>query len=519
MGTINRYFYLIVSIFLLLQIDVFAEDPPKWIEDGRRKFDYPDKTYLTGFAIDMDTKKDDIDEVLANLRETAKGILINTVKVKVKNISTLDVRDASGQDVQETFRQYSESFSELEIKGLKVESYFDKKDKKAYAFAYAKRNVIVENYMAKIYQAKLKINENVKIGDNFMQKGNKQDALKKYLSCGSDFREIEEALSVVFILKNVIDEQLDKENVELVDLKLLVDNKVADIYQNKELSLDDAAFFIANTYKTQVENANIPVRLGNVTYQDTKMGSSFSRRFYSVLEQKLNSETNLQIITNVSPGSDINNLFSGNYWKDGNYLKVITTIRNTNSGKILYSAESKISIDAINNADLNYKPENFEDAYSRMLDFKKGEVVGGGLNIDIWTNKGQDNLMFVKDEHMKLYIRANRECYVRFIYHMADGSKVMLLDNYYIGSGNINKVIEMPYEFECAEPFGVETLQLNAQSDEFSPLNIRTEYGYDFIVDNFSSVLVKTRGFKRVEPTKPLKAEKRLTITTYDSKF
>ena len=143
-------------------------------------------------------------------------------------------------------------------------------------------------------------------------------------------------------------------------------------------------------------------------------------------------------------------------------------------------------------------------------------MTGGDLNIEIWTGKGTDNLIYEEDELLKLFVRANKECYIRLIYYLADGSKVLLLDNYYIDMAKVNVVYELPYTFQCAEPFGVETLQMNAQNKTFDLLKFTSEYGYDFLTDNMETILAKTRGFKRVSADKEelIKAEKRLVFTT-----
>jgi hypothetical protein len=67
---------------------------------------------------------------------------------------------------------------------------------------------------------------------------------------------------------------------------------------------------------------------------------------------------------------------------------------------------------------------------------------------------------------------------------MADGSQVLFVDNYYISSDKVNKVYELPYEFECSAPFGVETIQLSAQSEPFKKLNTKIVDGYEFVSDD-----------------------------------
>ncbi len=496
---------------------MFSQEAPQWIDPASRSMRYSSKDYLTGYSENLNTKtSESVDDLLIFLKEDAKAQLINTVKVRVKSVATLDQIDVGGKKgASEKFRLYSQSFSELEIKGLAVESYYDKKKKKAYAFAYALRSDIIDNYASKADIALTNIETNLTKGDTQLASGRTQDALNSFTECNSYFRETEEALSIMYVLQRVGDVQVDMLSDKLQDLKLKQDERIGKIQQSEDLDIGEAAYILCATYATQQENITGPVRLGNITYKDTEMGSSFSRQFYSAFEQKLASVTKLDIRTSAPPGSDFSLLLSGTYWDDGQFIKIITTIRNTSNGKTIYSAETKISIVKLMQSGITYLPENFAEAHSKMLQFQKNDVIGGGLNLEVWTSKGQDNLMFANGERMKLYIRTNQECYVRFIYHMADGSQVMLLDNYYIGTNAVNKVYEIPYEFECAEPFGVEVLQVNAQNIQFEALNTEKQSGYDFIVDDFADAIVKTRGFKRVDQVKPIRTETRMTITTY----
>jgi hypothetical protein len=168
----------------------------------------------------------------------------------------------------------------------------------------------------------------------------------------------------------------------------------------------------------------------------------------------------------------------------------------------------------ISSNDVSYLPENFEEAYARMKVFGQNEIIKGDLNVEVWTNKGDDNLIFTEGETVKFFIRSNKECYIRFTYHLADNQAVLMLDNYYIAAHMANKVIELPDEFECAAPFGVETLQVNAQTKPFDNLITRNQDSYQFIDESISDAVIKTRGFIKVTGETIDKAEKRLVFTT-----
>ena len=144
-----------------------------------------------------------------------------------------------------------------------------------------------------------------------------------------------------------------------------------------------------------------------------------------------------------------------------------------------------------------------------------GPIVSKGLQIDISTNKGTQDLLFSEGETLKLYVQANRPCYLRIVYYLVDKSRILLLDNYYMDTSKVNKIYEIPYEFQCIKPFGAEVLSLNAQEERFETLRIqRSEEGYDFIEENIEQIVANNRALKKVNNISIYRAEKHITITT-----
>ena len=55
-------------------------------------------------------------------------------------------------------------------------------------------------------------------------------------------------------------------------------------------------------------------------------------------------------------------------------------------------------------------------------------------------------------------MRVNRPAYVRLVYILANGSKVVLEQAYFIDASKVNQAVEYPDKFEVSAPFGVERL-------------------------------------------------------------
>ena len=116
---------------------------------------------------------------------------------------------------------------------------------------------------------------------------------------------------------------------------------------------------------------------------------------------------------------------------------------------------------------------------------------------------------------MKAYVRVNMPSYVRFIYHLADGNRTLLLDNYYIDESKVNMVYQIPEEFECAAPFGAEFLQAFARTEPFGSLKTTNVDGYEIINENLNEFVPRMRGFKKLKK-EVQQAENLLVITTME---
>lgn len=132
------------------------------------------------------------------------------------------------------------------------------------------------------------------------------------------------------------------------------------------------------------------------------------------------------------------------------------------------------------------------------------------LDITITTNKGSKPV-FKENDKVVIKYKLNKPAYVRVIYLMADSSAVLLAENLYVDAKNINTYIQTPYNFVCAEPFGIEKLVAYAQAMPFEKLNTKIEYGYEFITQSiYSAYQASEKGLKKEIEF----AKKELTITT-----
>ena len=75
------------------------------------------------------------------------------------------------------------------------------------------------------------------------------------------------------------------------------------------------------------------------------------------------------------------------------------------------------------------------------------QIIRGDLRIDLWTNKGNRDLVFTQGEEMQLYLRVNQPAWVRLVYILSSGDHVPMEQAYYIDSEKVNFKVEYPDSF------------------------------------------------------------------------
>ncbi len=513
----NKTFQLLLFVFCSVQFSL--AQAPAWIKYEKRVLKYPESIYLTGFSSETNYYGDDENELIARCEENAKKELTEAVKVSIKSVTVSGVNNVNtglNQETYEYIKQSSVSFSNLDVAGLTTQHYYDKKKKTAYAFTYVKRADLINYYKQKINDDLKDLAAKKQFAEDMLKADLQQKALKSYFECLTIFRDIEEAQAILAAMGKHDEISLKKEKT--LQLKSEIDHGINQLNSSAKNSISDLAFFIANGLKMQVKDLKGKVKLSSFTYENTRMGSPFAKRLHKELEQKLVSETQLEIhnrnyANQYKSQSLIDYIITGTYWEDSDYLKIIVVLRDFKTGKAIASVETKLAKSFCTKNKLDYLPANFIEINTKRKNFLENEVVGGDLSLEVWTNKGADDLLFTEGDTLRLFLRVNKPCYIRFIYYLADGSKVLLLDNYYIGIDKVNKVYELPEKFICAEPFGAELLLVNAQTEKFVPLNTKKEYGYEFILDDIPEILANTRGFKKLKDG-VMKAENSIVITT-----
>jgi hypothetical protein len=250
------------------------------------------------------------------------------------------------------------------------------------------------------------------------------------------------------------------------------------------------------------------VKLQNFVNIENNLPSGFSDRLATYLESDFSTIAGIEVQRSQTRSLNATTQYevSGTYNVEGDKIKVIAVLRDPANNTTKASATAYIKLDFLTANNIEFKPQNVQQFNERKEVLTKTEVKDD-FKIDIWTNKGNENPIFKEGDILKITVQADLECYIRVIDVFADGTQILLLDNYKIEASQVGNPYEIPIAFQCSEPFGAETLIVMAQTGDKLPfLQTVDYYGYRKIIEDIK----KTRAFGPAV----LKAEKYVNLIT-----
>jgi len=469
--------------------------------------EYPAELYLIGEGYADNTGSAD-DIMLAKNR--AQSDLTGQIQSNIKSEFVSEVAEKANS-IKEYTSSRIKAMSDLQLEGIQWQT--EKTNDLITAYAILNKKNAARFYQQKTSKLINDLNGSLLAADQFTASGRKDKALLKLIEAGRLFNQIEQNILINMVLGG--------RGTDLTPpiSRAVLDTKITNIAAQNFNNFDDAVNGICFQIAPQISD-NKKIKIFPFEYQNTAFGSSLSDYIRQKIEQGLSKFKKYKSIQSTEKPDKIDYLsISGSYWIKKNTVEIISLIYNE-KGLNTGSARVNFPLSYITGLGIEYKPKNILDALSDEKLFAKNEAVHGDLKIEVWTNKGDRNLIFRANEEMKIFVRMNAPGYIRIIYHLANGARAPLYTNFYINEAKVNKPVPMPDTFVCSPPFGVERLQVFASTKEFSELPVKTVMiageEYEVLAEDIKTHLGKTRGMLRKKSKKRKTAERVLTITTVE---
>ncbi len=320
---------------------------PAWTEYSKRVAMYPKGEYITGYISGTNTNNEESGELKSKYETLAKDKVIQSIHVEIETNNSLNISNINGKSGEE-FLSKSVSFSKADVAGLLTFSYYDRKRKEVYAFSYVNKKELAFYYRNIIKSSIENIEQKLKQGKEYVKKGNKEEALRSYYEAMPDIQKIDEARTLLIALnrKMYADINID----EIVALNLSLNNEISTLLKPNDLNLSETAYFIAYGLFLQLGEIQDEIIIDEFGYENTGLGSSFS--------EKLNQEIASGLVSaggyKVSKKDKSKIVVSGNYWKEGELLK-INAIASKND-KIIGVSKGSLPIEWLTKETIDYIP-------------------------------------------------------------------------------------------------------------------------------------------------------------------
>ncbi len=457
-----------------------------------------------GFA-----ESDNLTEAVALAKKQAMADLASQIKARVWSEFENTVNETDSK-VDEYTHSRIKVIADMEIEGVNYS--VTKNPPAVYVKAVLNRKKAEENYRNRCQTLLQELQSRVQLVDQLLKQNKRGEALVELIKATRLYSSLEQNLMIYLALGG---NDYNKFRPPFTHAQL--DQRVFELSNQAVNTFSDAIkVLFVNLFKQLPAKSSL--RIFPLEFENSGFCSPFSEY---VQQEMVNILP--QFVANPQQTNETL-LLNGTYWihQDGLVLLVQAL---DGSGNIRGSSRVKVPMAMVQALNVALKPQNFSNVKNDNPYFVEGKIVRGDLKIDVWTNKGNRDLLFKEGERLRIFVRVNQPAYVRCIYHLANGMRTPLVENFYIGKELVNKPVEISrdYEIVCAAPFGVERLQIFASTEKFPPLELREleldGQMYQVLAQDLPQFLALTRGFIRKKKQNAKSAERVLTVTTIPAKM
>jgi len=181
----------IILFLATISIASFGQKSPEWLDESSRNANFPTNAYLTGFASRVVEK--DILETTQQAKTDAQADLVKQVRliIKSKTQTLSSAQSVNGKyDEKEGFENQTSAEANAEITGMKTETWFDKKAKLVYAFAYANKSELIGYYKSNLSVNVNQIESFVKTAQDLEANGEKVKARQQLEMTKPTFQKV-----------------------------------------------------------------------------------------------------------------------------------------------------------------------------------------------------------------------------------------------------------------------------------------------------------------------------------------
>lgn len=336
------------------------------------------------------------------------------------------------------------------------------------------------------------------------KEGRRLDALRSYAEVYPLIERLEDALAILLVVGGA--------PPEIPFTRSELEEDVARVERAEVHSLRDAAQVLMGRLERS-GSLGSHVYMRPFTYARSDFASAFSQHLHQLMRSELGPREvegtrsfrakGADYALEAGRQSNATAALFGTYQEVGDTVHVYARAVDTKTGQRVAAADVAIPKRIVVLSKLELKPQNFVQALADSGMIASGEILSGSMRLELWTDRGRDALLLQTDDIYNVYVRVNRACTIRLLYHLADGMRVVMHDDYPIATNMVNQGVQIPGRFRVAAPFGAETIQAFAYIDKPPPLKTRQDNiggrPYTVVDETLASAMKGYKGFVHEE--------------------
>ncbi|MFK5854699.1 MAG: hypothetical protein QM503_01125, partial [Bacteroidota bacterium] len=343
-----------ISVVLMMSFSfVLLAQKPSWTDYYKRQNMYPENEFLVGFISGINTNDKDAGELKSVYESLAKDKLVQSIQVEIETNNSLSISNKNGKSDEE-FLSKSISFSKANINGLTTKSYYDRKKKEVYAIAFVNKKDLTFFYRNIIKSAQEDIEQKLVEGKRYVKKGDKENALKSFYEAMPYLLKIDEARTLLIALNRKMYADINMDEINSLKLDLI--NEINSLQKPNELNLSESAYFVAYGLFLQLGEIAGVVNMADFTYENTGLVSEFSTRWNQEFKSALVKTGNYDV--KHSNGKTDQLVVYGNYWKEGELIKIVASAYKYN--ELVAVSKGSVPISWLRKENINYLPEQIQ---------------------------------------------------------------------------------------------------------------------------------------------------------------
>ncbi len=330
---------------LFLSTFMYAQDP-EWLDPASRSNSFPDDQYLSAFATEVLGKNQSESDAQSKLYEIIKSQISDQISVSINAQTTLNIT-VENTNTHQKMERTSSSSSEVDLVGLKLDSYYEKRKKSLHAFAYVSIKELSD------YHRKT-INDNTLTIDNNLRQANTSSSkLEKVKMLVENKRLLSEIQKSARLLTSLS----EPHGADLGTLRQTAektDQVLDQLFHTGTVTIDHISARLTGEILNAIRNgASETASSADFAYSNSGVESAFSQSLNQTAVSSI-SESSKITINNASKA-----VLAGSF-----ILNNSETILNlqliSDGGAVLASTEFAVLTDIIDTKGQDILPPNFE---------------------------------------------------------------------------------------------------------------------------------------------------------------